>query len=158
MQYSKLESTELATFQQVSFSLFLAVQGLCCRPQVSHCGVGLWTLEHGLSSCVTWAYLVHGMWDLPRPGSQPMSPVLAGGFLSIVPPGKSFSRFLIREPLRDFFFYIVENYEFLRVAQNVTFLSPILLTMILVCLFVFLYCTFKIFLLKDGFTEHNLKN
>ena len=29
------------------------------------------------------------MWNLPRPGIEPMSPALAGGFLSTVPPGKS---------------------------------------------------------------------
>ena len=29
------------------------------------------------------------MWDLPRPGFEPMSPALAGGFLTTVPPGKS---------------------------------------------------------------------
>ena len=29
------------------------------------------------------------MWDLPEPGLEPLSPELAGGFLSTVPPGKS---------------------------------------------------------------------
>ena len=29
------------------------------------------------------------MWDLPGPGLKPMSPALAGGFLTTVPPGKS---------------------------------------------------------------------
>ena len=29
------------------------------------------------------------MWDLPRPGIQPVSPALAGGFLTTAPPGKS---------------------------------------------------------------------
>ena len=28
------------------------------------------------------------MWDLPRPGLESMSPALAGGFLTTVPPGK----------------------------------------------------------------------
>ena len=28
------------------------------------------------------------MWDLPRPGLKPVSPELAGGFLTITPPGK----------------------------------------------------------------------
>ena len=28
------------------------------------------------------------MWDLPGPGLEPMSPALAGGFLTIAPPGK----------------------------------------------------------------------
>ena len=29
------------------------------------------------------------MWDLPGPGLQPVSPALAGGFLTTAPPGKS---------------------------------------------------------------------
>ena len=32
------------------------------------------------------------MWDLPRPGFEPVSPALAGGFLSTAPPGKSQSK------------------------------------------------------------------
>ena len=33
--------------------------------------------------------MLHGMWDLPRPGLEPVSPALAGRFLTTVPPGKS---------------------------------------------------------------------
>ena len=29
------------------------------------------------------------MWDLPGPGLEPMSPALAGGFLTTEPPGNS---------------------------------------------------------------------
>ena len=29
------------------------------------------------------------MWDLPGPGLEPVSPALAGGFLTSAPPGKS---------------------------------------------------------------------
>ena len=29
-----------------------------------------------------------GMWDLPGPGIKPMSPALAGGYLTTEPPGK----------------------------------------------------------------------
>ena len=28
------------------------------------------------------------MWDLPGPGPEPVSPALAGGFLTTAPPGK----------------------------------------------------------------------
>ena len=35
-----------------------------------------------LSSCGSWAQLLHGMWDLPRPGLEPVSPALAGRFLN----------------------------------------------------------------------------
>ena len=35
-----------------------------------------------------------GMWHLPGPGLEPMSPALAGGFLTPVPPGKPQDRLL----------------------------------------------------------------
>ena len=41
-----------------------------------------------LSSCGSRAQLLCGMWDLPRPGLEPVSPALAGGFLTTAPPGK----------------------------------------------------------------------
>ena len=65
----------------------------CCRAQV----LGMWAsvlvaqrlrscssraLEHRLSSCDAQAQWLHGMWNPPGPGIEPMSPVLAGGFLS----------------------------------------------------------------------------
>ena len=54
----------------------------------------LFVAEHGLqacrlSSCGAGAQLFYGMWDLPRPGIEPMSPALADGFLTTAPPGKS---------------------------------------------------------------------
>ena len=46
--------------------------------------------EHGLQACrlssrSTRALLIHGMWNLPRPGIEPMSPALAGGFFITEP-------------------------------------------------------------------------
>ena len=55
---------------------------------------GLQALERRLSSCGTQAQLLCGMWDLPGPGLEPMSPALAGRFLTTVPPGKSSYSFL----------------------------------------------------------------
>ena len=43
----------------------------------------------GFSSCGTQAQLPFGLWDLPRLGIKPVSPALAGGFLTTGPPGKS---------------------------------------------------------------------
>ena len=40
------------------------------------------------------AQLLRGMWDLPGPGIEPMSPALTGGFLTAMPPGKSSLWFL----------------------------------------------------------------
>ena len=44
--------------------------------------------EHRLSSCGPRALLLHGPRDLLRSGIELMSPALAGGLLTTVPPGK----------------------------------------------------------------------
>ena len=74
---------------------------LCCSARASHCGgfsccraraLGVRAsvvVAHRLSSCGARAQLLHGMWDLPRPGIEPVSPALAGRFLTTLPPGKS---------------------------------------------------------------------
>ena len=41
-----------------------------------------------LSNCGSWAQLLRGMWDLPRPGLEPVSPAVAGRFSTTAPPGK----------------------------------------------------------------------
>ena len=76
---------------------------LGCGAWASHCGdfsccraraVGVQAsvvVARGLSSCGTRASLFRGMWDLPGPGLEPVSPALAGGFLTTAPPGKSLS-------------------------------------------------------------------
>ena len=43
-----------------------------------------------LSNCGSRAQLFCGMWDLPRPGLEPVSPALAGRFSTTAPPGKPF--------------------------------------------------------------------
>ena len=88
-------------------SFFVAVHGLlivmaplCCQAWapgtwasvvvargLSSCGSQ--ALEHGPSSCGTLALLLCGMGDLPGPGLEPMSPALAGGFLTTATPGKT---------------------------------------------------------------------
>ena len=50
---------------------------------------------HRLSSCGSRAQLLCGMWDLPRPGLEPVSPALAGRFSTTAPPGKPLSVVLI---------------------------------------------------------------
>ena len=69
--------------QRVSFSLqwFLLLWSTGCRH------LGSVVVAHGLS-------LLWGMWDLPRPGIELVSPALAGRFLSTVPIGKSCAFFL----------------------------------------------------------------
>ena len=41
-----------------------------------------------LSSCGSRAQPLRGMWDLPRPGREPVSPALAGRLPTTAPPGK----------------------------------------------------------------------
>ena len=54
------------------------------------------------------------MWDLPGPGLEPVSPALAGGFLTTMPPGKSQTRFFkkcfVLIKLFMYLFLIVVNY------------------------------------------------
>ena len=47
-----------------------------------------WAPEHKLSTSGSWAQLLHCIWDLPGPGTEPGSLTLQGGFLTTGPPGK----------------------------------------------------------------------
>ena len=49
---------------------------------------------HRLSNCGSWAQLLRGMWDPPRPGLEPVSPALAGRLSTTAPPGKPLESFL----------------------------------------------------------------
>ena len=79
----------------------------CCRAWtlgawasvVVACGLsscGSWALECRLSSCGAWTQLLCVMWDRPRPGLKPVSPALAGGFLTTVSPGKSRNKKILK--------------------------------------------------------------
>ena len=59
----------------------------CCRAWALGCV--------GFNSYVTWSYLPRGMRNLPGPGIKPVSPALAGGFLTTGPPWKSQQRLYI---------------------------------------------------------------
>ena len=99
----------LKKFIYLFIYLFLAVLGLrFCARAFSSCGergplfiavCGPLTVaaslvaEHRLqtrrlSSCGSRAQMLRGMWDLPRPGLEPVSPALAGRFSTTAPPGK----------------------------------------------------------------------
>ena len=52
-----------------------------------------------LSSCGSRAQLLRGMWDLPGPGLEPVSPALAGRFSSTAPPGPLISFLSIYCPI-----------------------------------------------------------
>ena len=66
--------------------LFIAARGpltIAASPVAEH---RLQT--HRFSSCGSRAQLLRGMWDLPRPGLESVSPALAGRFSTTAPPGK----------------------------------------------------------------------
>ena len=71
-----------------------------------------------LSSCGSQAQLLRGMWDLPRPGLEPVSPALAGRFLTTAPPGKPGRRILNHCATREApkWFYIAFNWHLLQMA------------------------------------------
>ena len=48
-----------------------------------------------LSNCGSRAQSLRGIWDLPRPGLEPVSPALAGRFSTTAPPGKPYMGVLI---------------------------------------------------------------
>ena len=106
---SKASFRKIITWQFSCLHFFLAVLGLrFCARAFSSCGErrplfiavrGPLTIaaspaaEHRLqtrrlSSCGSGAELLRGMWDLPRPGLEPVCPALAGGFSTTAPPGK----------------------------------------------------------------------
>ena len=71
-------------------------QGLLssCGPQAYYwqwplCRGALALERAGRGSCGTQAWLLPGMWSFPGLGIEPVSPALAGGFLTTGPPGKS---------------------------------------------------------------------
>ena len=55
------------------------------------------------------------MWDLPRAGIEPVSPALAGGFLTTAPPGKSHRYFLCS----SFFIFQIFHSEFVMIIRNI---------------------------------------
>ena len=87
--------------------VFVAARGLAASGGYSSlrcAGFSLWWLLllrstgsrcTGFSSCGMQAQLFRGMWYLPGAGLEPVSPALAGGFLTTAPPGKSQASFII---------------------------------------------------------------
>ena len=75
--------------------LFITVRGPLT---IAACPVAEHRLQtRRLSNCGSRAELLRGMWDLPRPGLEPVSPALAGRLSTTVPPGKPLSCLFIIE-------------------------------------------------------------
>ena len=107
--FFKNASHSLFFFFNLFIYLFLAVLGLrFCARAFPTCGkqgplfiavrepltiAASLVAEHrlqtrSLSNHGSWAQPLHGMWDLPRPGLEPVSPALVGRFSTTAPPGK----------------------------------------------------------------------
>ena len=71
----------------------------CCRAQalgqVGFSRHGSLALEHRLSSCGSRVRMLLGTWGLPRSGTEPVSPALAGELFTTEPPGKPLGGFLM---------------------------------------------------------------
>ena len=86
----------MSSLNCILFYLFLTALGLCCW-----CGptlvavlrfliaVASLIVEHGLQSLgsVAVVHELRGIWDHPRPGIEPISLALAGGFSTTGPQG-----------------------------------------------------------------------
>ena len=118
-RYSPTFSSESFFFLTFGFFylfvyLFMAALGLrfCARASSSCCKWGPLLIavrgpltiaaslvaEHRLQTrrlgnCGSRAQLLRGMWDLPRPGLEPVSPALASRLSTTAPPGKPFCKF-----------------------------------------------------------------
>ena len=75
--------------QDVSLQWLLFLPSMGSLQHVGFGSCGSWGLEHRLRICGTRDYLLRGMWDLPGPGAEPVSPALVAGFCASEPPGMS---------------------------------------------------------------------
>ena len=102
-----------------------------CGAQVLGCtgfsSCGSWALQQRVYTCVhrfyTWStQLLRGMWDLSEPGIKPVSPALAGKFLTSRSLGSSTFIFVVKFWESSFYILILILYQ----ISNSKMLSPIL--------------------------------
>ena len=72
-----------------------------------------------LSNCGSRAELLRGMWDLPRPGLEPVSPALAGRFSTTAPPGRPYVGFCFKYDCPCHLPGIIPNLYFKKSAREV---------------------------------------
>ena len=73
--------------------------------------------------------MLRGMWDLPGPGLEPLSPALAGGFLTTAPPGRPLVHGFLTtvppgKPKR--IFLVLRNTEVVRTMIYITYPQMVL--------------------------------
>ena len=87
--YSLVVMCRLLT-EVASLTVELRLRGVQASVVAAHgfSSCGSWALEQTFNSCGAQASLLCSIQDLPRPGIEPMSPVLTGRFATIEPLGK----------------------------------------------------------------------
>ena len=111
--------------------LFIAVRGpltIAASPVAEHR-----LQRRRVSSCGSRAQLLRGMWDLPRPGLEPVSPALAGGFSTTAPPGKPSG-------------YLFAQHNDLRLIHDVAYVSSSFIVLFSSVLFMNMFYTLSIHL------------
>ena len=76
-----------------------------------------------LSNCGSRAQLLRSMWDLPRPGLEPVSPALVGRLSTTAPPGKPTTSFLTMVFVLShlLFSYISSPHSFIKKKNKMLF-------------------------------------
>ena len=89
-----------------------------------------------LSNCGSRAQLLRGMWDLPRPDLEPVSPALAGRFSTTAPPGKSPGLLDFSMINQIYSLYTFKEHRKLKIRKKNTQRSPTQIQLLLIfCLF-----------------------
>lgn len=101
-------------------------------------------------------FIPRSTWNLPRPRTEPVSPTLAGRFLSTVPPGKSLLVFLL---LKCYILDLYQIYDlqvfspFLEAVFSLPFSPPFLFTYYFWLWWVFIAtCKLSLVAVNRGYT------
>ena len=104
--------------------------------------------EQGLSGCTAWAQLPLGMWNLSRAGTEPVSPALAGRFLTTGPPGKP-----LFSTLKILFYHVIILSSLLFIfLRSLLFCSYSAIVTVWVIYLSYLLRFFSVFLMLCSFT------
>ena len=113
-----------SSLQCAGFSLqWLLLLWSTCSRRTGFSSCDSQALEYRLSSCGARAQLLRGMWDPPGPGLEPVSPALAGGFLTTAPPGKPLFPYFLKQFLHISMFNQTLYFTCFLTSENVIFID-----------------------------------